>query len=153
MMKLNALPIARATSRPWEPPSSWPARRNRPIRPAMSTNVLTLFIRSSNGDIRVARGGLNKKSETPSAPPAPLRRRAMDEGLALDRAAAPPRDPCWTVPAVADSLDDPGVRLAADELLPFLRWNLAGPPGAGQRAAPLAPTGSRPGGSPRSGYG
>ncbi len=47
MMKLKNMPKIRAIIRPWEPPSSCPARPKRPTRAPINTNVLTLFIRSS----------------------------------------------------------------------------------------------------------
>ena len=84
------------------------------MSPAISTKVFTLFMRSSHASARVGR---HKKSETPSAP-----RLRVDEGLALMRGRS-----CLPLPrldrarTLADSLDDPGVRLVADELLPFYK--------------------------------
>src|SRR4029077_4273757 len=88
-----------------DPPSSWPASRNNPIRPAISTNVLTLFI------VWFPRNPIKKRDLRPL--PGQRGRRSRSERAGSSHAS------CRTVPARADSLDDPGVRLEADELLPF----------------------------------
>ena len=89
MTKLNRLPMTRAKTRPCEPPSSCPARPNRATRAPISTNVFTLFIRSSG--CAPCRGGQGEKR----ARPRPLPRHARWTKVSLwiagrRRPASPP---------------------------------------------------------------
>ena len=62
--KLNRLPRIRAKTSPCAPPSSWPASPNRATRAPISTNVFTLFIRSS-WCVRIPRRRGRKKERDP----------------------------------------------------------------------------------------